>query len=178
MGFSATTVSPHDTPSHSPIESVLPFTSFSARRKNTGGFSRRSWTLATTANGQSFPGPAQVGLFRIAAGAVASKMPVNCIVAPPGTFHRFGLLVSVGTAPGKKSPAFRSVAGGFMSPPIEKSDSKSSAPSNVLFGQPFALAEFTKSSKPNAAVFVGVVPTDGGGLGSLRSPRRSEKYTV
>src|ERR1700722_760503 len=106
MGFSATTVSPHATPSHTPIERVLPFTSFSARRKNTGGFSRRSWALAATANVQWFAAPTQVGLFSIA-GEAAEKMlgaPGSTIEMLPGSFHRFGLLVDVAASVGKNSP--------------------------------------------------------------------------
>src|ERR1700744_1058277 len=168
MGFSATTVSPQATPSQTPIARVLPFTSFSARRKNTGGFSRRSWALAATANGQSFPVPAQVGLGRIAVEA-AEKMlvpPGSTIEMLPGSFHRFGSLAVVAASVGKNLPYFRGVAGGFRSVPIVKSGSKSSAPSSVVFGHPFMSAELTKSSKPNAPVFVGVVPTEGGGFGS------------
>src|ERR1700746_837966 len=66
MGFSATTVRPQATPSHCPSVIVLPFTSFNARRKKTGAFSRRSLASTATANGQSFPaGGTQLGLLAV-----------------------------------------------------------------------------------------------------------------
>src|SRR5277367_1875352 len=155
--------------------SVLPLTSLRARRKWTDGFSRRSCAFAAVANGQSLPGPAQVGLAKIAVEAALKTVGRAMETAPFATLQRNGSLPVVAASVGKNSPYLRGVAGGFRSVPIVKSDSKSSAFSSVLFGQPLASVRLTKSSNPKAPVFAAAAPTDGGGLGSWRSPRRSEK---
>jgi len=61
-GFSAITDSPQGTPLHIvPLLIVLPSTSFSARRKMSAGFSRKSCVWSATARGVArFPG--QLGL--------------------------------------------------------------------------------------------------------------------
>ena len=84
---------------------VLPFTNFSARRKKTGGFSRRSCAFVATGNGESFPGLRKPD---------CSVSRVKLLIMPgvpgapskrrPEVFHRFGSLVDVAASIGKKLP--------------------------------------------------------------------------
>src|SRR5271167_3210733 len=138
--------------------SVLPFTNFSARRKKTAGFSRRSCAFTAVAKGQSFPGPAQVGFVAIAVEAAVRTLGSAIETVPFATVQRNGSLPVVAASVGKNSPYLRGVAGGFRSVPIVKSDSKSSAFSSVLFGQPLASVRLTKSSNPKAPVFAAAAP--------------------
>src|SRR5271170_4798852 len=86
-GFSEAMVSPHGTLLHVPRPSVLPLTSFSARRKNSGGSSRKSLGSKATAKGHCLPGPVQLGLLTRTELTSVAEAP-NCVPAL-AIGHRF-----------------------------------------------------------------------------------------